>query len=369
MISFLFVDSERVWRGGQEQLLSLLRGLLEHGHLVRLACHPRTLLEERAREIGAEVFPVSVRSEIGPIAFLKLLAVLYRTQPDIVAFNTPRPILIGSIASRLISVRARIIFRRVNFPLRRNPLTRLKYNWGIDCIIAISESIRCQLQAGGIPASRIRTIYEGMDLSPYPKRARPAPGKSETPVVVGTIAHLSQEKGLTYLIKAAACIPDARTRLRFVVVGDGECRKELEEEVQACGLEACFQFVGFQSRATDYLRSFGIFVLPSLSEGLSSAILTAMASSLPVVATDVGGIPELIRDGENGILVPPKDPGALARAIDRLARNPDERYRMGRAGRDLMEERFTLPRKILETERLCASFLQEKEPASRAANA
>lgn len=369
MISFLFVDTERVWRGGQDQLLSLLRGLLQRGHEVHLICQPKTLLEERTREVGVFVHPVSIRSEAGLIAFFRVLAVLHKIHPQVLAFNTPRPILLGNLASRLTPVRVRIIFRRVSFPLRKNPVTRLKYNLGIDCIVAISESIHCQLQAGGVPAPKIRTIYEGMDLTLYPKLDRPILSNSGEPAVVGTVAHLSREKGLAYLVRAAAMIPDVHSRMRFVIVGEGDCRNELENEVRERGLQQSFQFLGFQKSTAGFLRSFDLFVLPSLSEGLSSAILTAMATSLPVVATNVGGIPELIRDGENGLLVPPADPDALARAIERLAMNPGERYRMGQAGRKLMEERFTLQRKILETEQLCVSLLQDKGLLSGAADA
>jgi glycosyltransferase involved in cell wall biosynthesis len=257
----------------------------------------------------------------------------------------------------------------VSFPLRRSPLTRLKYTWGIDFIVAISKSIRYQLKIGGVPSSRIRTVYEGMDLTLYPKLELPKVRRPGEPIVVGTIAHLSHEKGLSYLVKAAAMIPNVHSQLLFLIAGEGKCRKELEDEVRKRGLQPCFQFLGFQNRTIGLLQSFDIFVLPSLSEGLSSAILTAMAASLPGVATDVGGIPELIRNGEDGLLVPPADSEALARAIEFLATNPEERFRMGQAGRKLMEERFTLQRKILETEELCASFLREKERRSQAAHA
>ncbi|HYK91283.1 MAG TPA: glycosyltransferase [Acidobacteriota bacterium] len=368
MLSFLFVDTERVWRGGQDQLLSLLGGLHQRGHEVHLICHPKTLLENRAHDIGVHVHPVLIRSEFGLIAFFKVLAVLRRTHPEVLAFNTPRPILLGVLASRFTSVRVRLIFRRVNFPLRRSPLTKLKYRWGIDCIVAISESIRYQLQAGGVPAARIRTIYEGMDLSVHPTRERTVSNGPQGLVTIGTVAHLSPEKGLTYLVKAAAGIPDVRSRMRFVIVGDGQCRQELEAEVRDHNLQSSFSFLGFQSRIAEHLESFDIFVLPSLSEGLSSAILTAMASCVPVIATDVGGIPELIRDGENGLLVSPMDSAGLARAIERLARDPAERCGMGLAGRRLVEDRFTLQRKIVETEQLCMSLLQSKGSPPRPAN-
>jgi glycosyltransferase involved in cell wall biosynthesis len=357
MLSFLFLDTERVWRGGQDQLLTLLNGLINRGHNVHLVCQPGSVLEERARRVDVAVHPIAIRNEIDLLAFIRLVSLIRQIQPQILAFNTPRPIFLGNLASRLTRVRARIIFRRVNFPLRRSPITRLKYTWGIDCIIAISASIKSQLLARGLPAGLIRTVYEGMDIAHFRRHENsrsPIPG---APVVVGTLAHLSPEKGIDQLIKAAALIPDVGSRIRFVIVGEGKCRADLEQQVIASGLDKCFQFAGFQEHTRDFLEKFDIFVLPSLSEGLSSAILSAMASGLPVVATNVGGIPELVQEGENGLLVPSSNPAALAKAIARLADDPAERSRMGQRGRMLIEEKFTLERKIVETERLCRSLL------------
>ncbi len=363
MISFLFVDSERVWRGGQDQLFTLLRGLTLSGHRVCLICHPGTLLERRARETGVEVHPLAFWRGLAPVSFIKCLSLLRRLQPDVLAFNTPRPILLCNLASRFSRVRARIIFRRVSFPLGQNFITHLKYTWGIDCIVGISKSICSQLRAGGISSSRIRTIYEGIDLSPYPPGRPPVERRAGDPQTVGTLAHLSPEKGLSYLVDAAAMIPGIPERARFVIVGEGRCRNELESRVRANRLENCFEFAGFRDAPTDQLRCFDIFVLPSLSEGLSSAILSAMAASLPVVATEVGGIPELVRHGENGLLVPPADAGALARAIETLLDDPEKAARMGQRGRKIVQERFTLDRKITETERLCLSLLEDKAAA------
>ena len=368
-ISFLFVDTERVWRGGQDQLFTLLQGLSERNHGIHLVCHPNTLLAERAREIGLEVHPISIRGELSPFSFTRLLWIMLRIRPSIVAFNTPRPILVGKLASWLAGVRVRIIFRRVNFPLRRTPFTRLKYLWGTALIIAISESISHQLQEGGIPASKIRLVYDGIDAARHKSLERPPYDSARQPVVVGSVSHLSKEKGHYHLVEAAHTIPEVASRFRFVVVGDGVCKESLEAQVRERGLEDCFQFAGFQSRTTQYLQSFDIFVLPSLSEGLSSAILSAMASSLPVIATSVGGIPELIQPGVNGLLVPPADPVALAQAIVHLHDHPEIAIQMGREGRRRFEKHFTLDRKIAETELLCESILKRKELSSHEAHA
>ena len=358
MFSFLVIDTERVWRGGQEQLLALLKGLNQRGHRVHLICQPRTLLEKRGREIGISVHPLAIRSELGKISALQIASVLRKTHPDILAFNTPKAIFIGTLASRFVPVGARIIFRRVNFPLRKNPFSRFKYSWGIDCIVAISESIQLQLQVCGIPASKIRTIYEGMDLDQIPtltQRKAHNPGER---IVIGTIAHMSPEKGLNYLIEAASLIPSVHSKMRFVIVGDGKCLPDLKTLTVQKGLSDVFDYAGFHSDTYQFMQSFDIFALPSLSEGLSSAILEAMACSLPIVATNVGGIPELVKNGENGLLVSPANPAELAQAIQHLAEHPAEAERMGRNGRERMERQFTLERKILGTEELCDALLK-----------
>jgi glycosyltransferase involved in cell wall biosynthesis len=367
MLSLLFIDTEKIWRGGQAQLLTLIKGLHQRGHRTNLICHPKTLLEKRAAKLGIPTHPMSIRSELGIISFFRLIPAMRRIRPEIIAFNTPKAVFIGTAASCFTSVGARIIFRRVNFPLRKSFFTRLKYTWGIDCTVAISESIRLQLEISGIPGSRIKTIYEGMDLSLYPVRSEKdvsGPGK---PTVVGTVAHLSHEKGIQYLIEAAAMIPDVHRKLRFVIVGEGDCLEDLQALVRDKGLPDVFLFAGFHSNTAQYMKTFDIFTLPSLSEGLSSAILEAMAASLPIVATNVGGIPELVIDGDNGLLVAPEDPVALAGAIRRLCENPKESHRMGLRGRERMEEKFTMERKIRETELLCSHLLNKSKRSPRSA--
>lgn len=358
MLSFLFIDSERVWRGGQAQLLTLIRGLSQRGHSVHLVCFPKTSLEARARDLGIPVHPIAIWSEAGLISLLHLIFVLRSVRPDILAFNTPKPIFIGTLASRFTRIGARTIFRRVDFPLRNNFFSRLKYSWGIDCIIAISHSIKSRLVQGGVPASLIETIYEGIDLSQYPDRKGQSVRLPTDPIKIGAVSHLSREKGLRYLIEAAALIPDVKRRMQFIIVGDGNCRIELQELVREKGLESCFQFLGFRTDSQTLLKDFDLFVLPSLSEGLSSAIMEAMASSLPIIGSEVGGIPELVRNGYNGLLVPPADPEKLAQAIQHFAENPETLKQMGTRGRKRVEEEFTLDRKILETEKLCHTLLK-----------
>jgi glycosyltransferase involved in cell wall biosynthesis len=362
MFSFLFIDTERVWRGGQEQLFTLIRGLHQRGHEAHLIHSPGSALAGRLKAIGASLYPLDIRSEIDPISLLRLYFIINRVRPDILAFNTPKAILIGTLASKFTSVGVRIIFRRVDFPLRRRFLSHFKYTWGIDGIITISDAIRNTLKSAGVPGSKITTIYEGIDLPLYPKTVRRhRPGE---PLVVGVVSHLTPEKGISYLVEAASLIPEANKNYRFVIVGEGACLPEIKELVQKKGLDN-FEFTGFRSDIPQLMSSFDIFAMPSLSEGLSSAILEAMASSLPIVASNVGGIPELVKDGENGLLSPPADPAALASAIQRLAENPEDSLRMGQNNRRQVEKKFTMDHKILKTEELCGSLLRARSSKIR----
>jgi L-malate glycosyltransferase len=365
MSIYLFIDTELVWRGGQEQLFTLARGLAQRGHEVHLAHQPNSAIGDRAREIGVFLHPTAIRSEIGLISLMRLYSLMKRIHPDIVGFNTPKPILMGAIASRIARAKIRIIFRRVDFPLR-GFFSRFKYTWGIEGVITISESIRNRLISGGVPAARITTIYEGIDLSIYPALERSS--QTPLPVVIGVVSHLSHEKGIDRLVEAAALIANAREKLRFVIVGQGACLRDLEDLVRAKGLEPIIQFTGFRSDIPQLMKTFDIFALPSLSEGLSSAILEAMACSLPVVASNVGGIPELVRHAVNGLLVAPGNPAALAEAIQKLANNPEERLRIGQVNRRQVEEHYTMEQKIENTEKLCSSLLERGRKAPRSEN-
>ncbi len=357
MYSFLFIDTERVWRGGQEQLFTLAKGLVQRGHEVHLVHQPNSAIGDRAQNTGIFLHPAAIRREICLISLMRLYSVIKSVRPDILAFNTPKPILMGSLASRFASVGIRIIFRRVDFPLRSGFISRIKYSWGIDGVLTISESIRTRLRSAGVPASKITTIYEGIDLSLFPALERqPRSG----PVVVGVVSHLSREKGISCLVEAASLVPEVKKNYRFIIVGQGACLQELTALVRAKGLDRNFQFTGFRSDIPQLMKSFDIFALPSLSEGLSSAILEAMACSLPIVASNVGGIPELVQDGKNGLLVAPADPAALAEAIQKLGENPESRLQMGQINRRQVEEHYTMEQKILKTEERCISLLLER---------
>lgn len=356
-LKILYVDTDQVWRGGQEQLFSLMLGIKDRQHQIWLAAPADAPLSAKAQHSGIETFPFQLRYELSPRAFLQLWKILGKQDFDIIHLNTPRPLFLGALASKLRGIPLRVCSRRVNFPLN-SPLSRLKYNWMQESVVTVSTSIRRTLIEGGVRPDLIQVIYEGVDLEWVDSQRVPPSEEINGGLMVGTVAHLSPEKGHRTLLEAAARvlarIPDAH----FVFVGQGELMSSLKARVEKLGIEKKVTFAGFRSDSEALMKQFDVFCLPSISEGLSSAILVAMASRLPVVATRVGGIPELVVDGETGILVPPEDAEQLADGLLRVLESPRLRKEMGCAGRQRIEEKFTLERKLNETETLYLNMLE-----------
>ncbi|MCH8819144.1 MAG: glycosyltransferase family 4 protein [Acidobacteria bacterium] len=352
----LYVDTERVWRGGQEQLFTLMLGIKDRQHQACLAAPVDSPLSARAREKGIEIFPFRQRNEFSPGAVLKLWNFLRNREFDIVYVNTPRAIFSAGLASKLCGVPLRICSRRVNFPLRSR-LSHLKYNWLQNRVITVSVSIRKTLIEGGVRPELIQVIYEGVDLDWIDGCQSSSVLDLGERLKVGTVAHLSAEKGHRVLLEAVARIVPKLPEVVFVLVGKGELMPQLQEQSRELDIEDHVLFTGFRDDSEALMKECDIFCLPSLSEGFSSAILVAMASSLPVIATQVGGIPELVIDGETGFLVPPNNASQLAEALSQVLESESLRRRLGQAGRQRVERNFMLQRKPDQTEQLYLTLL------------
>ena len=250
--------------------------------------------------------------------------------------------------------------------MRSNPFRKLKYQWGVDRIVAISEGVRNVLIEDGLDPNRIEVIRSGIDPRPfnptYPAgEARREFGIAEKSPVIGCIAHFADHKGHRYLIATAARVAAAVPDVRFLLVGDGELRPQIERQIKDLNHEKHVILTGFRTDIPRLLAAMDIVVLSSHLEGLGTSLLDAMAMARPVVATRVGGIPEMVEDGVNGRLVPPRDPDALAGALIELIRRPDERKRMGEAGRARMLSMFSAEAMVEQTERIYRKLIALKK--------
>lgn len=350
------VDTERAWRGGQQQVLLLLEGLVRRGVAARLAAPKDSPLFDRARHAGLSAEPLAARNDADPVAALRLARLLRREPCDVLHCHTARAYAVARLACRLLpgAVPPRVVVsRRVVFSA--SPfLTRRKFGKA-DCIIAVSDAVKQGLVSAGLDPARIAVVRDGVALAHAPlapeerERVRRLLKLVPTDRLVLHLAHLGAEKGQEDLIAAAPRIQAAVPGARIAIVGGGQLRERLER--QAAGGAARILFVGFwpPERIPALLATATIFVLPSRQEGLGSVLLEAMAAGLPIVASATGGIPEIVRDGSTGLLVPPRDPSALAAAVIRLLTDSALAERLGAAGREFVQREGSADRMVDET--------------------
>ncbi|MFY9462657.1 MAG: glycosyltransferase family 4 protein, partial [Candidatus Sungiibacteriota bacterium] len=222
-------------------------------------------------------------------------------------------------------------------------------SWFQDALILINTA-DFRAAKRFIPRRKLHLIFNGIDdidFLPRPAARNFFAQKIVQPItnntlLIGVIAELTRNKGLTYLIDALhhLSLQPTNYKLQTFIIGEGEQRRELETKIKKCGLEKTITLLGFNTDARAALAGIDIFVLPSLKEGLPYGVMEAMAAGLPVIATRVGGLTDLITDNTDGLLVSPKDSNALARAITLLIRDADLRARLGIAAHEKIKTTF-----------------------------
>jgi glycosyltransferase involved in cell wall biosynthesis len=354
----LHIDTARTWRGGQNQVLLTVNGLRAIGQRAALVAHPDGVLRQRAAE-GLELIPIAPRTEVDLATAWKFSRLLKRLAPDIIHAHDPHGVAMASLALSMGAAAVKggrlpvlVASRRVDFHIKGNSFSRWKYRQ-VDCFIAASDAIRRMLVADGVPADRTVTVHEGIDVEQVV--AAPAVNVHEAfflphgAPVVGNVAALVPHKGQRHLIEAAHQVVQQIPDARFVILGEGELREPLERLIHEHHLQKHVFLPGFRTDVLGCIKGFDLFVMSSVTEGLGTSLLDAMACARPIVATTAGGIPEIVEDGTNGVLVPPRDHAALAAAIVRMLNDTALRQRMGEAGLARVNERFTVERMVSET--------------------
>jgi glycosyltransferase involved in cell wall biosynthesis len=355
----LHIDTARTWRGGQNQALLTVLGLRALGHRTVLVAHPQGELRRRASE-GLDLVPLAPRSELDLAAAWRLARVVREYEPRLIHAHDPHGVAMAASALGLMSARRAegialpklVASRRVDFELKSNAFSRWKYRQ-VAMFICASASIRQMLVEQGIPPSRTETVHEGIDLEHVdaapPVSVREAFWLPHNAPIVGCVGALVDHKGHRYLIRAAAQIVREMPGVRIVILGEGERRGELTDLIKQLNLERHVLLPGFRPDVLSLLKTFDVFVMPSVTEGLGTSLLDAMACRRAIVASRVGGIPEVVSHAETGLLVPPKDSDALASAIRRLLGDSALAERLARSGRARVERRFTTERMVAET--------------------
>lgn len=344
MFTVLHSESSLAWGGQENRTLQESLGLRDRGARVIILCQPGSVLGEKARSAGFTVRTCPMRRSYDVWALRYILKVIRDEEVDIVSTHSGKDSLLAGGAARL-SRRRPFIVRTRHLAL---PVTSpLSYNLVPHRVVTVSDYVRRSLIRQGVAGSKVVAVATGVDLDRFhPERVtgdlRKEIGLGDDRLVIGTVAILRVKKGHQVLLDAAAEILSALPGAVFVFAGNGPQRRNIAERVERLGIADRVHLLGLRDDVPTVLKAFDVFVLPTLEEALGTSFLEAMAMGKPVIGTKVGGVPEVVRDGVNGFLVPPRDPRALARATTRLLSDMQAAREMGRAGRAIAEREFTL---------------------------
>ncbi len=352
MPSLRIVHSEAATSfGGQEgRIFKEMTAMRARGHHMEAICQPNAQLAERLSDAG---FPVHTLEMDGAVNYLKGIAtirgILREGRFDVLNTHSRRDTVIAAAAGRLAGTPLIVRTRHLS-----NKVGSL---WSYTClphrVTTVSDHVRQHLIDRGVAASKVATVYSPIVLPPPVERStlREELGLADDDIVVGCVAVMRATKGHKDLIDAIAPLMASRPKLHLVFVGGGSpVFEQTQAYVAELGLQDRIHLMGMRRDVPNLLAGFDLFALATQQEASGTVYVEAQASGLPVIGTDVGGVSEMFRDGETGILVPPKDSQALTAALERLIDDGALRRRMGEAGRKMVwDEGVFSPARLAET--------------------
>jgi glycosyltransferase involved in cell wall biosynthesis len=340
-MKILHTEASKGWGGQEIRILDEAEGLRARGHDVRLAAPAEAAIFAAAKRRGVPVQAIALDRR-RPASLSALRALVRDFAPDVVVSHSSSDSWLAALATRFLRPRPAVVrLRHLSGPVGRGPLNRWLYGRVPARVVTTGTIInRMLIERLGLDPARVIAIPTGTDLDRFKPggrdAARAALGLSAAGKIVGVVATLRSWKGHRFLVAAMADPKLAGVRL--VVVGDGPQEPALRTQVAALGLGDRVTLAGRQDDVLPWLRAFDVFALPSTgSEGVPQALMQAMACELPVVTTAAGGIPELVRDSENGLVVAAENPSALADAISRLLGDGALARQLAAAGRREVE--------------------------------
>jgi sugar transferase (PEP-CTERM/EpsH1 system associated) len=337
--------------GGVERIIcNLVSSPVMEGLPVVVCClDEEGVLAGSVQASGARVVVLHRQPGIDLGLIPRLIRFFRQQRVTVVHTHSLDPMFYAGWAAWLAGVPIRIHTQHLNImdlPYRQRD--RRKFRWAARAfsrIVAINADIDRSLEAVRVPSHKRMIILNGIDEDRFsrPRESSRAPNPSEDPWwTIGTVARLAPQKAIHRLLEAFSVVHAKHANSRLLIVGDGPLRGELEAYTARLNLSAAVEFLGFREDVQEVLRQFDVFVLPSLFEGLPLALLEAMAARLPVIATAVGGVPEVVVHGESGILIPPDNATALAEALLDLMTHPDKRAKLASSAETRVREHFSL---------------------------
>lgn len=355
------LSSQRAFYGGEVHLRDLACALAGRGHRVSCVVRPRSELASRLQDDGLDVHRLRLRDWYEPTSVLQLQRLLRRLDPDILHSHTPRDYYLAATASSglpVSNVGTRHQLHPINAPRVKRPFLRR-----FEAMIAVSEAVRDGLICSGLEARRLVTVPNGVrepGREGPPELLREELGLSEVAgPLVGCVGRLCPTKGLDVLLWAASMLRGRWPGLQLVIIGGDAGGSSYAAKLKdlARNLRLSVRFCGYRRQAARFMRAFDMLVVPSRAEPFGLVTVEALARGVPVVATRSGGSREIVRDGQEGLLVPPDDPEALAAAISLLLADHTLHARCAEAGPRRVAAAFTLDRQVASTEKVYSLVL------------
>jgi glycosyltransferase involved in cell wall biosynthesis len=344
------------WGGVHQITDQLATGLRQRGHDVSLICRPGSLLEQRLRD-RFPCEPLARGMDFSPHAIFRIGRALRRIRPDVVLTMMDKDLRLTGAAARLHGIP--VIARRANDrPIGSGLYARLVYDYIVSHHVANSEATRRTLleSAPWLKPASITVIHNGIDVQAIDAAVPAALPIDQTGVVFGFIGRLDQRKGTRDLLDAWPGVSAALEDASLVIVGKGFLEQEVADRART--LERV-TYLGYRADVASVLKAVDVVVVPSLWEGFGLIAAEALAAQRPVIASDASSLPEIVRHEREGWLVPPAQPTALAAAMIAAARAPEARARMGKAGRERVEQHFSLDRMVGDYERLLQNIVHQ----------
>ena len=380
-ISILFVIDGLEFGGGERTFLQLIQGLLyAQRYDIHVATSPEGDFFKILTKMGIDVIPLNLKKRVSVNNIKRLSKIIRKKKINIVHSQGGRADFYVRVAFKMLKPKVKIV-NTVAMPVKGYDVGALRkgvyrfFDWFsekyVDRFIVVSDVLRKTLLSSyKIPHDKVIKVYNGIELDEYrpngkevrsqKSEVRREFGLSKNIPVIGAIGRMVWQKGFEYLIECVPEIVKAFPDVKILIVGDGSLREKFEALSEELRVRDNVIFAGFRSDIKEILSAIDILVIPSLLEGFPMITLEAMAMAKPIVATNIDGITEQITDGVNGILVLPKDPSALAKAIIQVLNDKELARTMGLSAREKVEQEFSVEKMVTETEKVYLSLLKEK---------
>jgi glycosyltransferase involved in cell wall biosynthesis len=359
----MHTESSLGWGGQEMRILREMRALNRELFLPLLACQPGSQIAPKAREQEADVDLVKIRGNIDPLAILQLMRLFRCRCVDIVHTHSNADSWNAAIAAKLCGRRPWVVRTRHLSAAFNN---RMIYSFMADRVITTGEyTRRYMIREKGIDAQRVEAIPSGIDLERFnpelnQEDIRGELGLARNTLVFGSASVFRKKKGYHFLLEAVPQILSAYPAAKLLLVGGGPQEDNLRGLIRELGIQEAVILPGFRNDMPRVLNTMDVFVFPTLEEAFPNAVMEALAMKRAVVASRVGGVPDIILDGETGYLVEPGDPAAIAAKVSFLFQNKGLRQRLGERGRKFVEENCSHRIMVRRIEELYRSLGEKK---------